>query len=485
MDAVLLAVLQAIILSLLVLVAARAGAGPQVQLQPPPNSHTAPVSASIVASFTTAIDAATVSTRTFAIHGGQQGLLTGTYEVSGGQVTMTPSTPFFPGELVQGVVTTGTRDVTGTALAAPVVWQFRTAAGIGPASFISRPTPLDSTWSLDVALGDLDDDGDLDIFLNHRDAASTLWFNDGSGNFTTNGIDMGNDFLIDLALGDLDGDGDLDAIQSGIQDHRILRNEGQGMFSPVPGIFPGTGLIHSVALGDVDGDGDLDAVTVTACDPFDPNQACDYAIHRIWLNDGDGGLQPSDQVLGHGTAEEVALGDLDGDGDLDALLVSFLAPISAVWTNVGGGVFTITQALPGLSASSAVLGDLDNDGDLDAFIAPPAGSSSAVWLNDGNGMLAPGQYLGALGAPTVGDIDGDGDLDAISAGWTDSVWLNQGDGTFAAIQFLGNADSSRVALGDVDGDGDLDAVVSGTSATPELYINAVPYRYWFPVAGLP
>jgi hypothetical protein len=454
-------------------------------IQPMPNTHNAPITSSILITFATAIDPTTVSTRTIAIHSAQHGLVTGTYAVSNTQVLMTPVRPFFPGELVQGVVTTDTQAITGTALVVPAVWHFRTAAGAGNGTFVNRQSGMDSTWSEDITLGDLDGDGDLDIFLGHRDAASTVWFNDGSGYFTTNGIDLGSDYLIDVSLGDLDGDGDLDAILAGHQDNSFWRNDGHGTFSYGSAVFAGSAIIRKVSLGDLDGDGDLDAVIVTACDFFDPNQACDYAVHRIWWNDGAGGLQPSTQSLGHGTSADVSLGDLDGDGDLDAMVVSSLAQGSAVWTNLGGGVFTSTQTLENLSAASVDFGDLDGDGDLDAFVAPQAGSTSAVWLNDGNGTLVPGQHLENLDSAALGDLDGDGDLDAFSVNaGTDKAWLNQGDATFVfSGQHLGMATSTNVALGDLDGDGDLDAVTSGYDSDPSLWINQLLCRTWLPLVS--
>jgi len=187
--------------------------------------------------------------------------------------------------------------------------------------------------------------------------------------------------------------------------------------------------------------------------------------------------------LGHGTAADVSLGDLDLDGDLDAMVVSTLAQGSAVWTNLGGGVFTSTQTLSSLSAASVAFGDLDGDGDLDAFVAPQVSASSAAWLNDGNGTLAPGQNLGLLGPAILGDLDGDGDLDVFSANADPAkVWLNQGNATFVPSGLhLGPATSTGADLGDLDGDGDLDAATSGYNAVPLLWTNQLPSRIWLPL----
>ena len=98
----------------------------------------------------------------------------------------------------------------------------------------------------------------------------------------------------------------------------------------------------------------------------------------------------------------------------------------------------------------ADLGDLDGDGDLDAFVAKDNGSNQ-VWLNNGAGLfIDSGQNLGTSKSESValGDVDGDGDLDALIAnrvGGTDKVWLNNGAGVFTdSGQNLGTTDSSNV-----------------------------------------
>jgi hypothetical protein len=148
--------------------------------------------------------------------------------------------------------------------------------------------------------------------------------------------------------------------------------------------YPGLGGSGSTALdlGDLDGDGDLDAFV--ANQGKQPNQ--------VWLNDGSGRFNLGDRPLGDGDSWNVRLGDLDGDGDLDALvananLFADEGEANRVWLNDGDGVFSPTVQRLGLSASWGLdLGDLDGDGDLDAFVGNAAtdvsgGASNRVWLN--------------------------------------------------------------------------------------------------------
>jgi len=92
----------------------------------------------------------------------------------------------------------------------------------------------------------------------------------------------------------------------------------------------------------------------------------------------------SGQNLGSATSWDVALGDLDGDGDLDAYVANWGA--NKVWRNNGDGTFTAGQNLGSASTYDVALGDLDGDGDLDAFVANWAGANR-VWVNNGDGNL--------------------------------------------------------------------------------------------------
>jgi hypothetical protein len=196
----------------------------------------------------------------------------------------------------------------------------------------------------------------------------------------------------------------------------------------------------------------------------------------------DGVFTDSGQNLGNLESDGVALGDLDGDGDLDAFIANGAwyagGRPNKVWLNDGNGNFTDSAQALGSSGSFVVaLGDVDSDGDLDALIVNHPGTNN-VWLNDGNGNFADsGQALGSsYFGGALGDVDGDGDLDAYITGASspDKVWLNDGNGNFTdSGQQLGVIISSRsqdAALGDLDGDGDLDAFIVKSGAN-KVFLN--------------
>ncbi len=339
-------------------------------------------------------------------------------------------------------------------------------------------------------LADLDGDGDVDLFAgcrNHPDgppcSKMQVWLNNGSGQFSA-GWSGGTPPVADVKLGDLDNDGDLDAFVTKSSPHgsgpnEVWQKDGQGNFENSRQRLSDTA--RDVELGDVDGDGDLDAVTASLGVPS-----------KVWLNDGTGIFTDSRQRIPE-WMYRVALGDLDGDGDLDAWFgrgTDSPDHVDRVYLNDGTGNFTDSgQRLNTVSTGDVQLGDLDGDGDLDAYLANGNGRGGnipdRVWFNDGTGKFTDsGQRLGRSVSLSVelGDVDDDGDLDAVVTGGSllfgnevkqpNDVWLNDGKGFFThSGQEIGNESTVKVQLGDLDNDGDLDAFFGNMGQDSEVWFN--------------
>lgn len=347
-------------------------------------------------------------------------------------------------------------ELTSTATASPT-----TAATAKPAatilSFVDSGQRLGAGRSWDVALGDLDGDGDLDAVVANDlrgELGSEVWLNDGQAVFTIKAQELG--YGMGLDLGDMDGDGDLDVFIVGWDDvGQVWLNNGTGIFSD-SGQSLGDPGGWDVVLGDLDGDGDLDAVIA--------HEKAD----TVWLNDGNANFNDSGQRLGSSYTAAVGLADLDGDGDLDAVTVGWDEPGKA-WLNDGSGLFVdsgqeLTHGY--IHIHGMTLGDVTGNGLPDAIMA---GAANQVWFNDRQGHLvnseqnltrAPGDTV------AIGDLDGDGDLDAYLAvgqagGAADKIWLNDGQGYFVDSNLsLSTGFSSGIGLGDLDSDGALDAFIT-------------------------
>jgi hypothetical protein len=221
------------------------------------------------------------------------------------------------------------------------------------------------------------------------------------------------------------------------------------------GTFP-----QGIAAGDFNRDGNIDLIVANAADS-----------PSVLIGAGGGAFEPETRIVSIARAAVVAVGDLDGDGFLDAVADPEVGGPLAILRGQGDGTFAVT-AIPAPGAKRLALGDLDGDGHLDIVLSESATNDTVdVLLGDGSGgFSAPVTY--ASGENPIGlalaDLNGDGKLDvAVACGGhanVVSVLLGAGDGKLAAhVDYGVGLAPSSVAVGDLDGDGHPELVASNSA----------------------
>jgi hypothetical protein len=399
-----------------------------------------------------------------------------------------------------------------------------------------------------AALFDADGDGDLDAYLVQGgriggDAPAPpnrLFENDGSGAFedVTERSGTGDrGYGMGAACGDVDGDGDVDLYVTNLGPNALFENRGGGTFG-IATEASGTGdagFGSSAAFLDYDEDGRLDLFVVNYVDWYpgaeldcrDPMGLPDYCGPRnydapardvLFRGAGDGRFDdvsaPSGVGAVRGNGLGVTCGDFDGDGWTDVFVANDGMP-DCLWRNGGSGTFEEVGLSSGCAldhegVAKAGMGvataDVDDDGDLDLLVCNQVRESDSFFLNEG-GRFRDGATSAGLRVVTrpftrfglgLVDFDDDGTLDLFEANgrverqaprYADDplaepnlLLRGVAGGRFEEVLPRGGtepvlfATSRAAAFGDVDGDGGVDVLVVNKDGPAHLFLNRVPDR---------
>ncbi|HEX2051684.1 MAG TPA: FG-GAP-like repeat-containing protein [Actinomycetota bacterium] len=246
--------------------------------------------------------------------------------------------------------------------------------------------------------------------------------------------------------------------------------------------------VVAAAAGDFDGDGAPDVAW--ARNDFWNNGVA------VQLNHGEGTMQESVTYPAVASSHDVAAGHLDGDADLDLVVVgegpSMTNQTVDLYLNDGTGTFTHETTPGGKGPHEVAVADLDGDGVDDVALANVAwgdeNGSVGVLLANGDGTFGAETRYETGPQPrsvTAGDLDADGDADLVAARYDSDTQktqvlplLNDGTGAMTAAPAVeltiavSGGGSPRVAAGDLDGDGDADlALASGGTNLHYVLIN--------------
>jgi hypothetical protein len=374
-----------------------------------------------------------------------------------------------------------------------------------------------------IAAGDVDGDGDHDLFVLRGDNSPRLYANDGAGGFTDVTLAAGltgfGQTPNGVLLADLDGDGDLDLVTGGVATGsnpeapktpiRVMHNDGNGAFSDATaesGVAASMDA-QSMALADIDGDGDLD-LSVAYWEPVGSDVS---EAGHLWRNDGNGVFTDISQSsgiswVGRDQQNQPVMfnftpnfTDINGDGRPDLLMAADFFQ-SRVLLNTGNGAFvdaTDRSVISDENGMGATVGDFTNTGVMDWFV-------SSIFDPDVTGNEALGQgttgnrfYRGDGQGGFIDDTDlagvregywswGTCSQDFNNDGWLDlfvvngyqpgaasdfkstpaRLYINNGDGSFteaaAANGIDSNAQGRSVSCFDANDDGQVDVFVQNS-----------------------
>jgi tetratricopeptide (TPR) repeat protein len=364
-----------------------------------------------------------------------------------------------------------------------------------------------------LAVGDVDDDKDLDVCItgHGENGTATIWRNDGRGNFSESAALT--DHATSACFGDVDDDGDIDLWLGRAGEDIYYENDGQGNFSSlkIEEFKENEKATSCARLIDIDSDGDLDFLALRLREGTIPATNSNVAsVSSLYNNNRDGSFTDIAKKLGLSFPEmqiaAVIYDDFDNDRDLDLILFPSNEEFPVCWVNDRIWEYHLLDIEDsGLSVKNvlaATSGDPDKDGDRDLLLFTKEGVK--LYTNTGHFKFENNMPFFRTAGTTGGtsgqfaDMDNDGDLDILLADilrkdgtqgptllindwpndrFIDILEIDEGN----ILSALNTQEAASCVVADFTGDGRCDVLLASMGRKPILVENITPENHWIEI----
>lgn len=313
---------------------------------------------------------------------------------------------------------------------------------------------------------DLNQDKNIDILSGFNDLA--WWENDGMGNFSKHLIDKSVSGVWSIFPIDLDKDNDFDLLIADAKNNDVVWYRNDNFYFKRIVIQTNFYNAESVAGGDIDKDGDIDIVSLTWADSLHPG------IVALWKNNGHNQFSRQDLATNFMGGHKIVFTDLDKDGNSDIIGCSGTGSEGLFWfKNRGNASFDKHRIFKGGVVGFTMV-DFDGNGTLDLVFSRHSAGQIYLSNNNGGGSFTNRVLFDGLNwphFPAVTDFNKDGRLDIIvvNRNSNDIVCLeNMGEFNFSYHFIDSMTKPFIVDVADFNNDGEID-IVSGSAYDEKLY----------------
>ena len=378
--------------------------------------------------------------------------------------------------------------VDGVGVAAETSLVLGAGANPGVALFADGETATTAAGSNHSVAADFNRDGNLDLAVVNSSAASvSILLGRGNGTFASAANIPVTSDPRQVAVADFNNDGILDLAITrfaapGVQ---VRLGVGDGTFGAATNLSLGGAFdTVGIATGDFNNDGNPDIVCGAS------NTVLIFTTGRIicFRGQGNGLFNSAQETTIDHAPMGIAVGDFNGDGNLDAAVAARDDDLVNICLGNGGGTFpTVNTSNVTSQPEEIVAGYFNNDRHVDLAVTNTASGTQLVSILRGNGNgTFQAQLTRSTGqaeprAIVTGDFDGDGDMDLATVHTTDQVVVLKGnnDATFATtVSFTGGTGAEHSTTGDFNNDGVPDLAVARSGGTVATLIGRRETGTW-------